>query len=1013
MNVAHVLVAVLLTVMMALVVYNSSELHGRQTNAKFPKPVNQLIFRKKPISLDRDNVPFEKEIFVDSGVQFTISDTLQEINHRLEDGYKKYVRTKEAYDNVSFHTGYDSMGVPVGGGDDQLEYGMANCYRRGGPLWCVPNKELQRCASCLDLEDPPNSNCYSNPKSCQGNYELAKNTGATEPGITWHNPDKNLEINLLESDEHGDHRENANVWFRGADFSRLAGVWFNKLEDVVPSDSTEYTRLSNTRLYPYPKSSSDNINVSLVSMPLSTSQAQNRYQPWQSINYRIRTPTADGYQTIGDMVEWAKESVCSFNTDIKFLYRLGLNRYNPHTLPRWKTYLYNMKSNATLYFEADFDEGEQTIFSFRNFDDSKIIEVKSVGTDRKFLRVSIETPSGGSFEVDFDQTDVSSSSESLVYDSSIYSEEYQGSGFHKWLLQWRIENEFTDSPTIHFTLFKDHPLHYQTKTFTNVDWASELNFAATAFEVGGSSFQETVMRGCIKEIAVWDYFVNIVDVADTLGFNFMESDQIVVEAETIEELEETLPDLIIKVQDGNVANMTIKLYDAVTGELLQESISNERGSGRIKPHTRYAHVIATPTPTSVDTSTLKTITGEFSAMIDFSEDATIPALSLNGITSVVAMAKISALKQLVNGFKSAGFSVSNSAERDVFLKFFDVPKLFNDIDNQSFKQFKLTQRTLKSDLLGPGGSASAFAKALQVTLVTKTITAAVVNLRKRDTSSVQEISKLKLDASAITQDTLANKIFGTQMSSRRVKVTEPETIYRTTFTFDISSNSLTAGHQRILKRSALVSFLSLYSFARQEDITIFFAPSSDVIVHIDFVVPESFYERTNKVNAAENAFNGIYENFPRPLKNVLPNPPVITTVTYLESESLSSSTSDSSSSSITASLSSSSSTEILPVAYAHVNSLNYDATDANDRRGVNISWGPWNNSTNRHVFTFDTEMDDADYNVVTDRNYESTNAIHIFWKTTTQFTAEWENGNPEVWAGTFVVYASTPTKTVN
>ena len=106
------------------------------------------------------------------------------------------------------------------------------------------------------------------------------------------------------------------------------------------------------------------------------------------------------------------------------------------------------------------------------------------------------------------------------------------------------------------------------------------------------------------------------------------------------------------------------------------------------------------------------------------------------------------------------------------------------------------------------------------------------------------------------------------------------------------------------------------------------------------------------------------------------------------------------------------STEILPVAYAHINFQNYDATNANDRQGVNISWGQWNNSTNRHVFTFSTPMDDANYNVVTDRNYESTNAIHIFGKSTTEFTAEWENGNPEVWAGTFVVYASTPTKTI-
>jgi hypothetical protein len=108
----------------------------------------------------------------------------------------------------------------------------------------------------------------------------------------------------------------------------------------------------------------------------------------------------------------------------------------------------------------------------------------------------------------------------------------------------------------------------------------------------------------------------------------------------------------------------------------------------------------------------------------------------------------------------------------------------------------------------------------------------------------------------------------------------------------------------------------------------------------------------------------------------------------------------------------SSSTEILPVAYAYVNSQNYNATDANDRRGVNISWGQWNDSTSRHVFTFDTAMDNADYNVVTDRNYETTNAIHIFGKSTTGFTAEWDSGNPEVFDGTFIVYASTPTKTI-
>ena len=104
--------------------------------------------------------------------------------------------------------------------------------------------------------------------------------------------------------------------------------------------------------------------------------------------------------------------------------------------------------------------------------------------------------------------------------------------------------------------------------------------------------------------------------------------------------------------------------------------------------------------------------------------------------------------------------------------------------------------------------------------------------------------------------------------------------------------------------------------------------------------------------------------------------------------------------------------EILPVAYAYVNSNNYNATNQNERKGVNISWSQWNNSTNRHTFTFDTPMSDANYNVVTDRNYESTNAIHIFGKSNTQFTAEWENGNPEVWGGTFIIYPSTPTKTI-
>ena len=106
-------------------------------------------------------------------------------------------------------------------------------------------------------------------------------------------------------------------------------------------------------------------------------------------------------------------------------------------------------------------------------------------------------------------------------------------------------------------------------------------------------------------------------------------------------------------------------------------------------------------------------------------------------------------------------------------------------------------------------------------------------------------------------------------------------------------------------------------------------------------------------------------------------------------------------------------TEILPVAYAYVDYHNYDSTNANDRRGVNIYWNQWNTSTRTHTFTFDTPMEDANYSVITDRNYETFGAIHIFGKTTTGFTAEWENNaTPGVFGGTLIVYASTPTKPI-
>ena len=97
----------------------------------------------------------------------------------------------------------------------------------------------------------------------------------------------------------------------------------------------------------------------------------------------------------------------------------------------------------------------------------------------------------------------------------------------------------------------------------------------------------------------------------------------------------------------------------------------------------------------------------------------------------------------------------------------------------------------------------------------------------------------------------------------------------------------------------------------------------------------------------------------------------------------------------------------------YVHSGNYDSTDANDRRGVNISWSQYDTpSANRHVFTFDTPMGDTNYSIVTDRNYEKDNTITIESKSTTGFTGVWVGADPSVFYGTFVIYASTPTKTI-
>ena len=109
---------------------------------------------------------------------------------------------------------------------------------------------------------------------------------------------------------------------------------------------------------------------------------------------------------------------------------------------------------------------------------------------------------------------------------------------------------------------------------------------------------------------------------------------------------------------------------------------------------------------------------------------------------------------------------------------------------------------------------------------------------------------------------------------------------------------------------------------------------------------------------------------------------------------------------------SSSSTEILPVAFKYVHMGNYDA-GVNDRKGINISWSEYDSSAQEHVFTFDTPMGDSNYVVVTDRSdYEDTNAIYIKYKSTTGFTAEWVGADPDVFSGSFIVYTSTPTKTI-
>ena len=85
------------------------------------------------------------------------------------------------------------------------------------------------------------------------------------------------------------------------------------------------------------------------------------------------------------------------------------------------------------------------------------------------------------------------------------------------------------------------------------------------------------------------------------------------------------------------------------------------------------------------------------------------------------------------------------------------------------------------------------------------------------------------------------------------------------------------------------------------------------------------------------------------------------------------------------------------MAFKYVHSGNYDSTDANDRRGVNISWSQYDTpSANRHVFTFDTPMGDTNYSIVTDRNYEKDNTITIESKSTTGFTGVWVGADPSV-----------------
>ena len=106
-----------------------------------------------------------------------------------------------------------------------------------------------------------------------------------------------------------------------------------------------------------------------------------------------------------------------------------------------------------------------------------------------------------------------------------------------------------------------------------------------------------------------------------------------------------------------------------------------------------------------------------------------------------------------------------------------------------------------------------------------------------------------------------------------------------------------------------------------------------------------------------------------------------------------------------------SSTQIIPTAYAYVNSNNAGT-------GTNMSWGAYNSSNGDMQFTFTSVLTDSNYYVLAEREQYDTHTVSIMNKTASGFTARWLDNSgtaplaPQTFGGVLIVYESTPTKIV-